>query len=81
VDCIKKSSSTNNGIEIPKLNAVASDKSFLAYRELVEIGFEKLALWPANSNKWNLSAAVQACWKKIQAKSRRGKPKDIKLRL
>jgi len=42
--CIKKSSSTNNGIEIPKLNAVASDKSFLAYRELVEIGFEKLAL-------------------------------------
>jgi len=42
------------------------DIDIISYRKLVEIGFEKLGLWPANNSKWNLSEAVQACFKKFK---------------
>jgi len=45
-------SGTNNGMVIHIFNAVASDWSLLdldhiSYRKLVEIGFEKMDVWPA----------------------------------
>jgi len=40
------------------------DLDNISYGKLVEIGFEKLAVYPANYSKWNLSGAVQACWEK-----------------
>jgi len=44
----------------------------MSYKKLVEIGFEKLAVWwPANNSKWNLSEAVQAYWEKSELQERK----------